>query len=153
MDGQRAEQTKPYQKNTRLGDLPSPIQPTGKIFLGWCDSEGHPINEDALLKSDHTLYARFGDALTVSAGGAPDAASALDQPAGFALLVRKTGGAPALGVDFTFRNTTAPERTPDEGEKEDTVQKRDRLRHKPGRRPVGHLRGRRRVHPRPCLPD
>jgi len=108
-------QDKLFQKDTLLSSLPIPIQPSGKVFLGWYyDAEKtKPVNANDRLSADITLYANFTDAIALDEGGIPNFVSVLDQEPNFTISVKKTDGAPILGTDFKFRNITAPNKTPE----------------------------------------
>lgn len=113
-ESKREEQL--YQRNTLLSTLPNPVQPAGKVFLGWYhDLEGNkPVTGTDKLTSNITLYAKFTDAIDLDEGGTINYVSALDQKSDFSIVV-KSNSEPKLGMDFKFLNITAPEKTP-EGE-------------------------------------
>jgi len=113
-DSTRKEQL--HQRNTLLSTLPNPAQPTGKVFLGWYyDIEKtKPVSGEDKLTSDITLYAKFADAMSLDEGGTLNYVSALDQEPSFSILVEfNSDSEPKQGIDFKFRNITAPDKTPE----------------------------------------
>lgn len=110
-----ATEEKLYPESTLLSTLPSPAQPSGKVFLGWYyDAEGtKPVTGNARLNANTTLYANFTEAVALDEGGTPNFVSALDKSTDFSVTVKKDGNAPIPGTDFIFRNVTAPDKTPE----------------------------------------
>jgi uncharacterized repeat protein (TIGR02543 family) len=110
-----AKEEKLYKANTLLITLPVPAQPNGKVFLGWYyDAEGNePVTGDDRLNANITLYANFADAVALDEGGTFNFVSELEQSPEFSITIKKNGSAPIPGIDFIFRNITAPDRTPE----------------------------------------
>ena len=108
-------ENKVYEKGTLLSTMPVPVQLPGKVFLGWYyDAEKtKPVTGSDKLSNNITLYVNFTDAVALDEGGIPNFVSALDQEPGFTVSLKKSNGAPVPGIDFKFRNITAPEKTPE----------------------------------------
>ena len=109
------EEEKLYKEGTLLSTMPVPVQPPGKVFLGWYydEEKTKAVSGGDKLNSDITLYASFTDAVKLDEGGTLNFVSVLDQGPDFTVSVKKSNSPPVLGTDFKFRNITAPERTPE----------------------------------------
>jgi len=109
------KEEKLYQEGTLLSSLPVPGVLSGKVFLGWYyDAEyTNPVLGNDKLSSDITLYAKLTDGVALDESGMPNFISVLDQKTDFTISVKKADGKPVSGIDFKFRNITAPDKTPE----------------------------------------
>ena len=89
-----------------------PAQADNQIFIGWYYDEEltKPVKSDDVLTGDVDVYAKFSEVELMEPSGKQNFITQEDAPANFEIKI-KADTKPELGVDFTFKNISSPDRT------------------------------------------